>query len=184
MPATPGKPLAGLVRTALERACRDFTARVEPLGFQRSLKMFWTRRHPLMVAFIHLHRSGSSYGGPQSASVDIRVHFGIRVLNDDFPAAGLNGPRSDAALLRDGRYHLRFNAETGSTYERCVDDLARFVTEQGEPWFQQWGSVEALLRDDSPMRPAERAFLQAARAGEADAGRVAASLQLLGIKEA
>lgn len=73
-----------MVRTELERACRDFTARVEPLGFQRSLKMFWIRRLPLTVDFIHFHRSGGGYSAPQSASVDIRVHFGIRVLNDDF----------------------------------------------------------------------------------------------------
>lgn len=91
---------------------------------------------------------------------------------------------SDAGLLREDRYHLRFNAESGCTYERCADDLARFVTEQGEPWFQQWGSMDALLRGDSPMRSTERAFLQAARDGEPDAVRVAASLKLLGIKEA
>lgn len=184
MPATPGKPLSSLVRAELERACRDFTARVELIGLQRSLKMFWTRRHPLTVEFIHFDRSGSSYGAPQSASVDIRVHFGIRVLNDDCPAAALNSPVSDAGLLRGGRYHLRFNAESGGTYERCVDDLARFGTEQGEPWFQQWGAVEALLREDSPMSPTERAFLRSARDGEPSAERVAASLKLLGLREA
>jgi len=115
--------------------------------------------------------------------VHIRVHFGIRVLNDDFIAAALNGPQSDAGTLHTGRYHLRFNAETGSTYDRCVDDLARFVVEQGEPWFQRWSSVDALLQSDSPLRPQDREFLSAARDGQASAERVAASLRILGIKE-
>src|SRR5688500_5506426 len=146
MSTTPDKSFTSIVRAGLERACRDFTARVEPLGFRRTLKMFWTRRHPFTVDFIHFHRRGSTYGAARTASVDIRVHFGIRILNDDFIAAAPNGPYSDDGTIRTGRYHLRFNAETGSTYDRCVDDLARFVVEQGEPWFQRWRSVEALLQ--------------------------------------
>ncbi|HUR47313.1 MAG TPA: hypothetical protein VMZ27_15635 [Candidatus Saccharimonadales bacterium] len=183
MPTPPGESFTSTVRAGLERACRDFTARVEPRGFHRTLKMFWTRRHLLTVDFIHFHRGGSSYGAPRTASVDIHVHFGIRVLNDDFVAAAFNGPQSDAVAIRAGRYHLRFNAETGSTYERCVDDLARFVIEQGEPWFQRWNSIDALLQSDSPLRPQERDSLRAARAGQASAERVAASLKILGIKE-
>jgi hypothetical protein len=183
MPTAPDKSFTSIVRAGLERACRDFTVRVEPLGFHRTLKMFWTRRYPLTVDFIHFHRSGSTYGAPRTASVDIRVHFGIRVLNDDFIAAALNGPHSDAGTLRAGRYHLRFNAETGSTYDRCVDDLARFVVERGESWFERWSSVDALLQSDSPLRPQDREFLCAARDGQGSAERVAASLKILGIKE-
>jgi hypothetical protein len=183
MPTAPEKSFTSIVRAGLERACRDFTARVEPHGFHRTLKMFWTRRNPLTVDFIHFHRSGSTYGAPRTASVDIRVHFGIRVLNDDFVAAALNGPHSDVGTVRAGQYHLRFNAETDSTYDRCVDDLARFVVEQGEPWFQRWSSVDALLQSDSPLRPQDREFLLAARDGQAGAERVAASLKILGIKE-
>ena len=179
----PDKSFTSVVRAGLERACRDFSVRVEPLGFRRTLKMFWTRRHPLTVDFIHFHRHGSTYGAPQNASLHIRVHFGIRVLNDDFIAAALNGPQSDAGTLHTGRYHLRFNAETGSTYDRCVDDLARFVIEQGEPWFQRWSSVDAMLQADSPLRPQDREFLSAAQDGQASAERVAASLKILGIKE-
>jgi hypothetical protein len=177
------KSFTSIVRAGLERACREFTTRVEPLGFSRTLKMFWTRRHPLTVDFIHFHRHGSTYGAPRTASVDIRVHFGIRVLNDDFVASSLNGPQSDAGLLRAGRYHLRFNAETGSTYDRCIDDLTRFVIEQGEPWFLRWRSVDALLQSNSPLRPQDRDSLRAARDGEASAERVSASLRILGIKE-
>lgn len=82
MSTAPEKSFTSIVRAGLERACRDFATRVEPLGFRRTLKMFWTRRHPLSVDFIHFHRHGSTYGAPLTASIGIRVHFGIRVLND------------------------------------------------------------------------------------------------------
>ncbi len=178
------RSLAKTVRVGLEKACKEFSVRIEPLGFQRTLKMFWTRRHPLTLDFIHFHRHGSTYGAPRNAAVDIRVHFGIRVLNDDFIAAALNGPHTDASMLRSGRYHLRFNAETGSTYERCINDLARIVVEQGEPWFQKFCSVGDLLQpSDSPLRPKEQDFLLAAHEGRASADRVAASLKIFGIKE-
>src|SRR5687767_7546982 len=126
-----------VVRAGLERACREFTARIAQLGFQRARKMLWTRRHFLTVDFIHFHRCGSSYGAPINFSVDIRVHFGIRVLNDDFPALALNGPSSDEGRIHAGRYHLRFNAQTGSTYDKRLDDHVRLVTERGELWFRR-----------------------------------------------
>lgn len=178
------KSVTNIVRTGVEKACREFTVRVEPLGFRRTLKMFWPRRHPHTVDFIHLHRGGISYGAPLNASVSIRIHFGIRVLNDDSDGAALNGPSSDAPEFRSGRYHLRFNAETGSTYERCIDDLVRFVVEVGEPWFRRFDSVESLLQSpDSPLTPQQREFLRAAHDGQACADRLAASLKVLGIKE-
>ena len=180
--ATPQNPHTKAVRTGLENACREFTARIEPLGFSRTLKMFWTRRQLLTVDFIHFHRNGSTYGAPRTASVDLRVHFGIRLLNSGFPAAALNGPQSDPATLRSGRYHLRFNAASGDTYARCIDDLARFVAEQGEPWFRRFATAEALLAPDAPLRPEDQALLRAAQDGQASAERVAASLKLLGIK--
>ena len=172
-----------VVRTGFEKACREFSGRVNSLGFQRTRKTFWTRRHPFSVDFIHFHRGGCSYGAPYSASVDIRVHFGIRVLNDDFVAAALNGPHSDTELTRAGRYHLRFNSETGSMYDRCADDLLRFVLEQGEVWFLKWRTVDALLQPDSPLRPGEKEFLLEHQRGQEVPERIAASLQILGIKD-
>jgi hypothetical protein len=172
-----------VVRQGVERACRDFTKGIAPLGFARTKKMFWTRQHPNTVDFVHLHRSGSTYGKPINYSVDFRVHFSIRVLNDTFEAAALNGPFSDPTRLRAGLYHLRFNAQTGSTYERCVGDLARFVVEQGEPWFVRFRNPDALLNfQDSPLRQAEKDRLIAAVGGHSDAGAVGQSLKLLGIK--
>ena len=179
----PHKTLTQVVREGVERACSEFTARVTPLGFQRAKRMFWIRRHPLAVELIHFHRHGSTYGAPRTASVDLRVHFGVRILNDGFPILALNGPFSDPGRLRSGRYHLRFNAQTDSTFERCVDDLVRFVAEQGEPWFQRFSGVEGLLElPDSPLNAEQKALLQAAQAGHSNPNNVAKSLKILGIK--
>jgi hypothetical protein len=172
-----------VVREGLEKACTEFTIRIEPRGFRRTLKMFWTRRHPLTVDLIHVHHGGDAHGSPFNALVDLGVQFGIRVLNDDFPGLALNGPQSTPDALLSGRYHLRFNAETGCPFNRCVDDLARFVVEQGETWFQQCRSVESLLRlPDSPLRAREWELLLAAQEGRENEEHVAKSLNLLGIK--
>jgi hypothetical protein len=177
------KETTKVVRAGLERACKEFTARIAQLGFRRTLKMLWTRRHSLTVDFIHFHRRGSTYGAPINFSVAIRVHFGIRALNDDFPALALNGPSSDDARIHAGRYHLSFNAQTGSTYDRCLDDLVRLITEQGEPWFREFHSAEDLLqKPDSPLRAADKQLLAAAASGNMNAMNLAASLKLLGIK--
>jgi hypothetical protein len=177
------KETTKMVRAGLERACKEFTARIAQLGFRRTKKMIWTRRHSFTVDFIHFHRCGGTYGAPINFSVDIRVHFGIRVLNDDFPALALNGPSSDAARIQAGRYHLRFNAQTVSTYDRCIDDLVRLVTEQGEPWFREFHSVEDLLqKPHCPLWVADKQLLAAAASGNMNAVNLAASLKLLGIK--
>jgi hypothetical protein len=145
--------------------------------------MFWTRRRNLFAQFVHFHRSGSTYGTPRNYSVDVRVHFGIRVLNDTSEGLALNGPFSDPRRLNEGRYHLRFNAKTGSTYDRCVEDLARFVREQGESWFGKFSSPEALLEfEDSPLRPHDKERLRMALNGQSDPDAVARSLKLLGLK--
>jgi len=52
-------------------------------------------------------------------------------------------PRGDMIISDKARrstgyaYHHRFNAETGSTYDRCVQELAFYIEEVAEPWFQE-----------------------------------------------
>jgi hypothetical protein len=182
------KPLPGdttqVVRQGVENAAKDFSARMEPLGFKRTTKMLWARRHQHTADFITLFRQGSSYGRPINYSVSLDVSFGIRVLNDMFEGLSPNGPRYDfSERLRAAHYHFRFNAQTGSTYDRCVDDLARYVVHEGEPWFLRFREPEALLaRDDSPLRQPEKERLRAAVGGQADADAMALSLKLLGMK--
>ena len=172
-----------VVRNSVEQACKDFTARVLAMGFSRTKKMFWTRPHEHTVDFIHFHRHGSTYGRPINYSVNLRVHFGIRVLNDTFIAASLNGPCSEPELIRTGRYHLRFNAQSGSTYDRCIDDLERLVLDQSEPWFSRFLDPQKLLLEaDSPLKQEEKDRLRASLQGVADPIMVAQSMKILGIK--
>lgn len=153
------------------------------MGFVRTKKMFWTRRRELTVDVIHFHRHGSTYGSPINAKVDIRVHFAIRVLNDSFEAIALNGPFSGPGPIREGRYHLSFNASSGHMYERCADDLVRFVSELGEIWFKRFSDPDALLNSkDTPLKDIQRELLLAASLGNTNPANETASLQLLGIK--
>jgi hypothetical protein len=104
-------------------------------GFRRTKKRDWSRPSGEYVEIIHLHRRGSSYGAPINTSVHIRVHFARTLAG---APAVLNGPSSE--LARDARgyaYHLRFNASSWSTYDRCIVDLERIVKEHGLPWFEE-----------------------------------------------
>lgn len=173
-----------VVRQGVESAAKDFSARIEPLGFKRTKKMLWTRRHQHTADFITLFRQGSSYGRPINYSVSLDVGFGIRVLNDAFEGLSSNGPRYDfSERLRAAHYHFRFNAQTGSTYDRCIDDLHRYVQHEGEPWFTRFRDSEALLSfQDSPLREPEKARLREAMDAHADVAAMSRSLRLLGIK--
>ena len=166
--------------------CREFTSRVAPLGFSRTKKMYWTRRRDFTLDFIHFHRGGSTYGSPINASVSIRDSLGIRVINDSRDYIVLNGFSSDELSnrrIRAGCYHLRFNAISGSTFARCVDDLQRFVIEQGEPWFKKVSSTTYLLWfPSSPLRQDQKRLLHAHKAGHPTEENVATSFKILGIK--
>src|SRR5688572_29729510 len=101
----PVHELTKVVSSSFEKLCKELTLHLASHGFQRTKKTFWTRPslqappeapHPLTVDALHLHRGGISHGAPTSASVDVRIHLAIRVLNDVFPAIALNGPNTDA----------------------------------------------------------------------------------------
>ena len=95
----------------------------------------------------------------------------------------LNGPCSDHVGLATPPYHLRFNAKSGSTYERCLDDLERVFVNVAEPWFEKFRLTDSLLQDPaSPLLPREQQFLAAALAGEATPANEAGSRKKLGIR--
>jgi hypothetical protein len=135
------KTKSAVVKVGMDRVCRDFTQAVGPLGFSRtnSRSRSWERRTDRSVQVIYFHRSGSTYGAPINHSVDIRVHFSLQSF--DGTPAGRDLFVSD--LLRDIRgraYHLRFNAESWSMYDRCLEDLLRVTREHGLPWFERNGA--------------------------------------------
>lgn len=174
-----------IVRAGMERISADFSVGLAGLGFARTRSKFWTRRGEHHLQFIHLHRNGSSYGAPYNASISLRAHLGIAVLDDAREVEFLNGPDTDdVAQFRDDRFHLRFNAASGSTYERCLEDLMRFATTRALPWFAGFAAPQTLLeREDSPLDFEAREALARSLRGEASAERVAATLKRFGIVE-
>jgi hypothetical protein len=126
-----------IVSAGFDRVCAEFGALILPLGFSKARARDWSRLDNGLVNVIHFHRSGSSYGAPINYSLNIRVHFAAHALGAE-GSPSLNGPSSDK--LRDTRgyaYHLRFNAHSWSTYDRCLEDLVRVTKEHGLPWFAQ-----------------------------------------------
>lgn len=168
-----------IIRSRTEKAFKEFTLSASVLGFSRTKTTLWTRqRISHAVDFVNLHRQRSI-----NASVTIEVSFGIRVLNDEHPGLALNGPCSDAEKTRMGRYHFRFNAVSGSTYERCIMDLERFLIEVGEPWFRQFADTDSLLEHaDSPLGPKAKDLLIEALMGNANSDNLVFSCKELGIK--
>lgn len=105
----------------------------------------------------------------------------IRVLNAPI-AGGAIGIISDHARRKTGyAYHHRFNAETGSTYGRCLEELDFYMTEVAEPWFSEWRDPRRLMIHDK-LSIAAREGLASAISGNASPDIVAASLKVLGIK--
>lgn len=131
------KTTSQIVRAGFDRACAEYQAVIEPIGFTKTKARFWSRTNGQLVEVIHFHRNGSSYGAATSNSVDIRVHFAVHPVGSKEPIA-LNGPTSEQLRNSKGyAYHLRFNALSWSTYERCMEDLTRITLEHGLPWFHR-----------------------------------------------
>jgi hypothetical protein len=130
-----------VVKAGVTKLCADFTQLVAPLGFVRtnSRSREWTAQIRGRVCSIYFHRSGSTYGAPRNNSVSIRVHFSFKSVDGATPPAD----HLTTDKLRDERgygYHLRFNAFSWSTYDRCLDDLLRVTRDQGIPWFELHGA--------------------------------------------
>ena len=125
-----------IVKAGVDKALKDLTEHLQKLGFKHTKKWWWVRLKSNSADFIHLHKSGSSYRGSSiNYSVSFRVHCGNRELNDPKDWLVLNGPDSDMPETYEGKYHFRLNTKSGSTYDRCINDLVRYVKEFGEPWF-------------------------------------------------
>ena len=155
-------------RRNAERVRRVITKLALPLGFHRTKPTFWTRVGENTIEFFHLHLF--------TFAPKFRVHLGIRVLNDDFEAAALNGPHSG-----EGSYGLRFETED-SSIEQCATEALRFCVEAGEPWFMKWRDYSALTANSlSPLRVKEKKALADALHGVTTGRNVSRSKKLLGV---
>lgn len=141
-------PLRKIISTGFDKVCIDFDKIVAPHAFKRVRKRIWERLALDRMDVIHFDRHGSSWAATNS-SVSFRIYFATRKPSE---ALTLHGPCTDQ--LRDSRgyaYHLRFNAWTWSTYDRCVVDMERVLLEQGLPWFAQ--RAEQCIQSEAALRP-------------------------------
>jgi hypothetical protein len=170
-----------VVTQGMKRVCDDFSPIVGRHGFVRTKPRAWVRLNPLCADVVYFHRHGSTYGAPINASVSIRVMLSIRVLNHPAPGSGIMIISDHARRPNGYGYHHRFNAETWSTYDRCLDELGLFMTEIAEPWFAEWGEPEKLLTHPE-LTDSAREALEEALSGGASPDNVAMSLHALGVK--
>lgn len=172
---------AARITEGMRHICADFSQVICLRGFLPTKARTRVRINDVSAESIYFHRLGSSYGSSRTASVDIRVMLSIRILNAPI-AGGAIGIISDHARRKTGyAYHHRFNAETGSTYNRCLEELGFYMTEVAEPWFSEWRDPQRLMTHDE-LSIEVREGLAAAISGNASPGTVAASLKALGIK--
>ena len=164
---------AATKRRSAEHIRRIVTSQLKPFGLIRGKTSFWVRPQGHVIEFLHLHlfRFGAAF----------RVHAGLRVLNDTFEAAALNGPTSTESWTDSRKvYALEFTS-VPSSLESCASDIVRFYTEVAEPWFARFRDPRMLLRQDSPLDESLRSRLELALQGSADSEAVRMSMRLLGV---
>ena len=156
-------------RQLAEQILRLATKDLAALGFDRRKPAFWVHRQPYRLNFFHIHLFRF---GPQ-----LRVHCGIRVLNDPFEAEALNGIDSDSFR----KYDLSFTDDAGAV-DRCSRAVVQFCTEKGVPWFEKWSDTSALVRSaESPLQPDQRKALLDALQGKSNTKLVQASERLFNV---
>ncbi|WP_207079464.1 hypothetical protein [Novosphingobium sp. KA1] len=125
-----------IISKGMERVCADFSQQIAAYGFTQTKKCLWLRQHGKYAETIYFHRNGSSYGKPRTPSVDLRIMLGLSAPDD--ASIGPVSLISDHTRRPNGyAYHHRFNAQTWSTYERCLEELLLFVDEIAVPWFRK-----------------------------------------------
>lgn len=170
-----------IVKEGMKRICADFSQEANLRGFLHPKNRTWVRLNDTCAEVIYFHRRGSTYGAPQTASIDIRVMLSIRVLNAPV-TSGAIGIISDQARRSTGyAYHHRFNTETGSTYYRCLEELGLYMDEIAEPWFEKWRDPENLLTH-SDLDGEARTGLTLTISGNSIPETVSTTLKALGVR--
>jgi len=164
---------AAAKRRAEEHVGRELTRLLGLRRFIRGKPTFWVRPRDHIAEFIHLHQF--------SFAPRYRVHCGLRVLNDTFDGVALNGPTSDEQVDGDRRrYELIFD-ESEDAILRCAREIDDFCLEIAEPWFRSLSGPRLLLESQTPLCAQERRNLELSYRGEAEAGAVRRSRELLGV---
>jgi Domain of unknown function (DUF4304) len=142
----PGSPAQKQESRDAQKVLRILAKALRPLGFERTKPTFFTRQGKYVVEFVHLHKYTF---GPM-----FRVHLGVRVRSDQFPAVALNGPAFDT-LLGGGavgasrRFEFRSDPDAVAT---CAELLRELIATTGEEWFHEFNKPAGLLSaDTSPL---------------------------------
>ena len=160
-------------RKQAESVRKHFSSRIVHLGFARTKPTFWTRADEVLAQFVHLHLF--------THSPSFRLHLGVRVLNDSFPAPALNGPMShDGWGVGKRKYVFGFSKAPDSA-PTCADELAAFLLDVGLPWFERFGSPDSVLAPDGPLGDDSKRLLKLALSGHQDEVAIAASRTMLGL---
>jgi len=131
------KSYSTVVADGMKRVCSAFTKIVQPLGFKRGNGRKWVRHIEGFEETIVVSRSGATYGAPYSPSISLQLDL-LSTRESDKDRAHLSHHTVQLTRRPTGYcYHHRFNAETGSTYDRCLQELDFFIVEVAEPWFEE-----------------------------------------------
>lgn len=151
-----------VVRSRKDKVLRQLARLLAPFGFKRTKPTFFTRRHGLVVQFIHTHKF--------SFTESFRVHLGVRVLADVKDYVHLNGPDSTPWQARGApggrKFDFSFHGQELQVDKAAVE-LAAFVEYVAQPWFGRFAASDALLGPGSPLSADEQEQLRRAQRGEA-----------------
>ncbi len=126
-----------VVDEGMKRVCSAFTQIAQPFGFKRGNGRKWVRQLNGLEETMFVSRSGATYGAPRSPSISLQLDLASIRLNDR-ESVHLHHNTTQMIRRTTGYcYHHRFNAETGSTYDRCLQELRLFIEEVAEPWFEE-----------------------------------------------
>jgi hypothetical protein len=122
-----------------QKVLRLLSKELRSIGFERTKPTFFTRSGRFVLEFVHVHKFTF---GPS-----FRVHLGIRVRSDEFAAAALNGPHSDAILDPATSSPYRFSFSTSpADLALCSSAMATFVVTEGLPWLSAVDDLAKLLQ--------------------------------------
>lgn len=154
-PALPGSPEKKQESRDAQKVLRLLAGMLKPFGFQRTKPTFFTRSGTYVIEFVHVHK--------YTFAASFRIHFGVRVRSDDFPAAGLNGPCTDGIPDPESpglRLHdFDFTTDKVS-WKRCADLMLQCIANEGLSWFASMANPTALLSSGSPLTQNAQLALQ------------------------
>jgi len=154
-PALPGSPEKKQESRDAQKVLRLLARALKPLGFERTKPTFFTRPGLFVIEFVHVHK--------YTFAASFRIHFGVRVRSDEFPAAGLNGPCADGIPDPESpglRLHDFDFTPNELSWKSCADFMLQHIATEGLTWFASMTDPTSLLSEGSPLTQNARLALR------------------------